>query len=134
MGLSGLFIGFVIPVKHEKRTLIAVPALGSMAVLALPHTGGGGAFAMAALCGVGFAGVIPVTIAMAQRLLPHRTGLASGLMMGGAWCIAGVGPILAQRLAEAAGLNAAFAAVAALLLLAGLVSLAIPASAIARTE
>jgi hypothetical protein len=39
---------------------------------------------------------VPLSIAAAQRLLPHRTTLASGLMMGGAWSLALVGPPLAQ--------------------------------------
>lgn len=126
MGFSGLLLGFVISHKHERRTLVLVPCLGATAVAALPHTSGLASFLVAALCGVGYAGIIPITIAMAQRLLPHRTSLASGLMMGGAWSIAALGPILAQVLCDHAGLSGAFLVVAAMLLAAGLVSVAIP--------
>jgi MFS family permease len=128
MGLSGLVLGFLISHKHEKRTLVLVPALGATAVAALPYSSGLWAYLLVALCGVGFAGVIPMTIAMAQRLLPHRTSLASGLMMGGAWAVAGIGPPNAQKLHDAAGLESAFLVVAGLLLLAGLASAALPAA------
>jgi len=133
MGLSGLTLGFLITHKHEKRTLVVVPMLGALAVAALPYSSGVWAYLLTGLCGVGFAGVIPLTIAMAQRLLPHRTSLASGLMMGGAWALAGIGPIVAQRLYDTLGVQRAFLAVAGLLLLAGLVSIALPARIMRQT-
>jgi FSR family fosmidomycin resistance protein-like MFS transporter len=133
MGLGGLALGYAVPVRHEKATLIAVPVLGSLAILAMPHSAGAGAFALAGAAGFGYFGVMPITVAMSQRLLPHRTSLASSLMMGGAWAIAALGPVVAQRVYAAAGLNAAFVFAAALLFVAGLVSLPIPGSVIGRT-
>lgn len=127
MGISGLAAGFV-RVRHEKALLVLVPVLGAAATALFPHAGSAGAFILAALAGVGYAGVIPITISLAQRLLPHRTGLASGLMMGGAWALAAVGPPLAEALAAHAGLAGAFHGVAALLLLAGGLGLALPGS------
>lgn len=134
MGLSGLLVGFVISHRHEKRTLVLLPVAGSLAVAALPFTSGAASLLFVALCGVGFAGVIPLTIAMAQRLLPHRTSLASGLMMGGAWAVAGAGPVLAQFLFDRVGLERAFLAVAGLLLLGGLTSVALPSRAIRQSH
>jgi len=110
MGVSGLLMGLLIPQRLERVVLIALPLIGSVAILLFPvlapSDGGNGpaniglgvvgAAIVAFLAGVGYAGVMPLTITMAQRLLPHRTSLASGLMMGGAWSLAACGPPLVQ--------------------------------------
>ncbi|HZW08894.1 MAG TPA: MFS transporter [Phycisphaerales bacterium] len=133
MAVGGLSAGAFLRRHHEKGALIAVPAAGALAVAAFPFAGGVWApYALSLATGVGFAGVVPVTIALAQRLLPHRTGLASGLMMGGAWGFAGVGPPLAQWIDLRWGLSTAFIAAAALLFVAGLLSTALPAKLLAR--
>lgn len=133
MGLGGLLLGYLVPLRHEKRALLAVPLLGSLAILAMPHTSGPAAFAFSIAAGFGYFGVMPITVAMSQRLLPHRTSLASGLMMGGAWAIGASGSPLAQLIETHSGLTTAFAFAAATLALSGLVSLAIPGHAIGRT-
>ncbi|MBL9030520.1 MAG: MFS transporter [Phycisphaerae bacterium] len=133
MGVSGLLAGMVVPTRHERRALVLVPCAGAAAVALVPYAGGAGALALAVGCGIGYAGVIPLTIAMAQRLLPHRTGLASGLMMGGAWSVAAAGPPLAQWLIRGVGLTWSFAVVAGLLVVAGLVSMALPGAALRDT-
>ena len=74
---------------------------------------------LAVVAGVAYGGIMPITITMAQRLLPHRTSLASGLMMGGAWSIAGIGPSLAQILMERAGMVWACEVTALLLVVSG---------------
>jgi MFS family permease len=100
----------MIPQRLERTVLIALPLMGSVAILLFPvfapSDGGNGpaniglgvvgAGIVAFLAGIGYAGVMPLTITMAQRLLPHRTSLASGLMMGGAWSLAACGPPLVQ--------------------------------------
>lgn len=110
MGISGLLMGLMIPQRLERTVLIALPIMGSVAILLFPvlapSDGGNGpaniglgvvgAGIVAFLAGIGYAGVMPLTITMAQRLLPHRTSLASGLMMGGAWSLAACGPPLVQ--------------------------------------
>ncbi len=78
------------------------------------------------MAGIGFGGVLPVTISLSQRLLPHRMSLASSLMMGGAWAIGSGGPPLAERLTASIGLDGAFLVMGAFLLVAGLISIAIP--------
>ena len=54
-------------------------------------------------------------------MLPHRTSLASGLMMGGAWTVATLGPRLAELGTSRIGLEATFAVTAVLLVLSGAV-------------
>ena len=134
MGAAGLAAGIVLRAHHEKGALIAVPCAGALAVVAFPlatlvDPGGGVAlgmaFVLAILAGAGYGGMIPVTLSLSQRLLPHRTGLASGLMLGGAWCFGAVGPPLASMLTNGVGawggigLDWAFVAVGGLLLVSG---------------
>lgn len=146
MAIGGLGLGAVLRSHHEKAAIVIVPLLGAVAIVAFPHSHAfaaelglpallvPAAFVLAMATGVGYAGTVPVTIALAQRLLPHRTSLASGLMMGGAWGFAAVGPPIAQELVEAFGLTAAFAVTAGVLAFAGLLSLTLPAKLLSRVS
>jgi MFS family permease len=139
MGAAGLSAGWLIRPGREKRALILIPIWGALAIGAISATnhfmvGAGASLASVVplvalftlLAGVGFGGVLPMTISLSQRLLPHRTGLASAMMMGGAWAIGSGGPPLADRLTGWIGLDGAFLVMAGLLLVAGLMALAIP--------
>ncbi len=162
MGSVGIILGFMLSARFEKLAFVVLPILGSFALFMIPRAG---MFATGAevpvaiigtiLTGVGFGAVIPVSISLAQRLLPHRTSLASGLMLGGAWMLAFVGPIFAEivhkgfaskpgtprfvintieslpeglsaSLLDGFGLDAGFTATAVALFLAGLISLLLP--------
>ncbi len=85
-------------------------------------------FVLTVVAGLGFGGLIPVSISLAQRLLPHRTGLASGLMMGGAWMFAGSGALVAERVFTEWGFEAAFYATGGFMLLAAGLSALLPSS------
>ncbi len=162
MGGVGILLGFLLAARFEKLVFVVLPMLGSVALFMIPRSGliADGVevpFAIFAtiLTGVGFGAVIPVSITLAQRLLPHRTSLASGLMLGGAWMLAFVGPILAELvhkgfahkpntpkfmldaigslpesvsipILEGMGLDAGFTATAVALFLAGLIALLLP--------
>lgn len=136
MGLGGLCIGFLVARRHERALLIWVPIVGAVFLASMPHTGDwvrlnqtGGLLAllMCCLAGAGYAGVIPTTISLSQRLLPHRTSLASGLMMGGAWAIAAAGPSMAQGLLSAVGLSWTFGITALMLAVSGLLGIGLRA-------
>jgi MFS family permease len=90
------------------------------------------------LAGAGFGACIPVSLGLAQRMLPHRTSLASGLMLGGAWAFAFAGPLVAEwvqnGLMGGLGLDAAFFVTAGALFVAGMISLALPSELMARTH
>jgi MFS family permease len=136
MGVGALLIGFLVPRRMEKRVLVVVPLIGAVFVALMPRTGPwsgltdtGAVLAILAcgVAGVGYAGVVPTTIAMAQRLLPHRTSLASGLMLGGAWSVGALGPTVAEWLATRAwGLEGAFVAVGLMLVAAGALAALLP--------
>ena len=126
MLIAGVVVGLIVKPRMEKPLLVWMPAAGAACIAAFPFVTSldgplGGvpmAFVFSVLGGIGYAGVVPITISMAQRLLPHRTSLASGLIMGGAWAIAAIGPALAQQLYLRAGLTWSFVAVGAVLLVA----------------
>lgn len=144
MAAGGLSAGAFLRTHHEKAALAVVPLAGALAIAAFPHAGQVAdalgtpamlstvAFLLAVATGVGYAGTVPVTVALAQRLLPHRTGLASGLMMGGAWGFAAMGPPLAQKLIDTAGLTPTFLVTALALAGAGVLSLGLPGRLLAR--
>ena len=162
MGAVGILLGFMLAARFEKLVFVVLPMLGSIAVFMIPRGAMISESVMVPLAifatvltGVGFGAVIPVSITLAQRLLPHRTSMASGLMLGGAWMLAFVGPILAELvhkglsnkpstpgfvldaigslpeglsrpMLEGFGLEAGFTATAVALFLAGLIALLLP--------
>jgi len=124
MGGAGLTAGWLLAKRHEKASLVVVPLAGALTIAAIPFVDDLGlnhggvialGLALAVLTGVGFGGTVPTVIALAQRLLPHRTTLASGMMMGGAWGLAFVGPPIAEQIERRASLDTAFFVTAALL-------------------
>lgn len=125
IGVGGLVLLRVLRGRSERAVLIVIPLLGAFVVAATPMADAGGwlAIALCALAGVGYGGVIPTTLSLAQRLLPHRTSLASGLMLGGAWAIASAGPPLVQWLYTRWGLGGAFLVTSILLAASGVVAM-----------
>jgi MFS family permease len=169
MGLGGILLGLLLAPRFEKAAFVTLPILGAIMIALIPSVGRSApslapALVMlaAVVSGLGFGAVIPVSISLAQRLLPHRTSLASGIMLGGAWTLAFVGPIAAElvqngiahkptqpgflaglvnalpfglddKLAQGMGLDAAFLLAAIALACAGLFSLLLPQKLIVHT-
>jgi len=122
MGVGGLLGGTLVRPGREKRVLVGSAIIGVPAIVLFPLATPWLAVALAMLAGVGFASATPLSIAVAQRLLPHRTSLASSLMMGGAWVFAASGPLLAQGFIAGLGLGGAFVAIAFMLAVSGAVT------------
>ncbi|MCC5824236.1 MAG: MFS transporter [Phycisphaerales bacterium] len=145
MGGGGLILGFVLAARFEKTVFWVIPTLGAVAIAGLAWTDAV-PIALAApvaltgsvLAGAGFGACVPISMGLAQRMLPHRTSLASGLMLGGAWAFAFAGPMAAEwvqyGLMGGLGLSAAFLATAGALFVAGLITLALPRELMARTH
>ncbi|MEM0984229.1 MAG: MFS transporter [Planctomycetota bacterium] len=131
-GFGGIGLGYLIGRRFghtlEKPLFVVIPVLGAIGIAAFPFIAqldttasplatNAVALTVSAIGGLGFGSLIPVSMSIAQRLLPHRAALASGMMLGGAWCFAVVGPILAERIHQDQDerLRTAFFAVAALL-------------------
>ncbi|MCC5786651.1 MAG: MFS transporter [Phycisphaerales bacterium] len=127
MAVGGLVLGVMVKRGLEKSVLISVPlaGAGAMALMAFspeliemledPRLLLPLAVGLVFATGFGYAGPVPVTVAVAQRLLPHRTSMASGLMLGGSWGFAFVGPLLCEGVIRVAGLQSAMLVVAVML-------------------
>lgn len=103
MGVGAILAGRLVRPGTERGAILALSIAGALFTALTGYAGGrwgGGALGLwpmyvcAALTSLGFSSILPITIGLAQRLLPHRTGLASSLMMGGSWAIAAVAPLL----------------------------------------
>ena len=169
MGSGGILLGILLAPRLEKAAFVTLPLLGALMIALIPAVGRTApdiapyvVMLASVVSGLGFGAVIPVSISLAQRLLPHRTSLASGLMLGGAWMLAFVGPIIAElvqngiadkptqpnflaklvsafplglddKLTQGMGLDAAFLLTAIALACAGLFSLLLPQKLIVQS-
>lgn len=123
MALGGLLAGAYVRPGREKWPMVLVPILFAPIILLLPQASLQVGYLLAVVAGVGFASMIPVTIALAQHLMPRHTNLASGLMMGGAWSVAMIGPRCAEYGVEKFGISTTFGLTAAMLAISGMLCL-----------
>ena len=126
MALGGMLSGFYIRQGREKWPMVLVPLVFAPLIALLPYAPLAIGYALAVAAGVGFAAMIPVTIALAQHLMPRHTNLASGLMMGGAWSVAVIGPRCAEYGVSQVGIPTTFAVTAGMLAVSGLLCLPLP--------
>lgn len=132
MGVSALLAGRMVRSGEEKGPMVWIPLAASPLILAMgffpPESAWtyGGMIAMAFVAAGGFAAAAPLAISAAQRLMPGATGMASSLMMGGAWATSAAFPFLASWAISGGGLPAGFAVMAGLLAMNGVVSMLVP--------
>lgn len=149
MGLGAVALGFVLSRGREKAAFVFVPLVGAAAIAVFGPVGRlldgvhlgpqVGSFCLLVIAGFGFGSTHPVSIRVAQRLLPHRTSLASGLMLGGAWSLSAIGPFAAKWLHQGFGkeelargdarLDSAILVTAGVLAVSGALALLLPKSA-----
>ena len=125
MAAGGISAGVLVRSGREKFPLIVIPILFAPLVALFPWASLKGGYLLAFAAGVGFASMVPVTIALAQQMLPHRPNLASSLMMGGAWAVAMLGPRFAELGVTHWGINNTFYLTAGALAISGIVCIAI---------
>jgi len=169
MGGAGITLGFILAARFEKAVFVILPMLGAVCIAMIPklsamdpEIGRWMVMGASVLSGVGFGAAIPVSMSLSQRLLPHRTSLVSGLMLGGAWSLSFLGPLGAEvvqnglgtkpnvpgfvmwmverlpgsiqlRLMDGMGINAAFMVTAVVLAIAGFVTILLPHKLIVRS-
>jgi MFS family permease len=121
MACGGFLAGTLVAPDREKGPLVWVPLVFAPMVALFPRFGIEVSYLMALLAGIGFSSMIPISIALAQHLLPHRANFAASLMMGGAWMVATIGPRSAEYGVSHFGLNNTFLLIACLLACSGLV-------------
>ena len=158
MGVFGLLGGRLIAQGSEKRPMVLVSIVGAFCVASVGFVGDWGwaisdgawwgllpAYTLACLTAFGFFTCVPVSVGLAQRLLPSHTGLASSLTMGVGWSASASAPFLAPVFMGAslhtaqthggvtsAQLNAGFIGFGALLLVAAALSAMLPSRALHR--
>lgn len=135
MAIGGVSAGALIRPGREKWPMTFVPIVAAPLIALFPWMGFIGGYVLAAAAGFGFAAMVPVSISLAQRLLPHRTSLASALMLGGAWTLAFIGPRGAEYCLSTLkiGLPATFAITAALLAISGILCVFLDTDLLKRT-
>jgi MFS transporter, FSR family, fosmidomycin resistance protein len=121
MAIGGILAGRFVRPNRERGPMIWVPLIFCPVVALFPYMSVEASYVFAALAGIGFSSMIPISIALAQHLLPHRANLASSLMMGGAWTVATIGPRCAEFGVTHIGVNTTFLLTAAVLALSGIV-------------
>ncbi len=100
-GAIGTFFGGPAADRFGKRTLITVSLLGALPLsLLIPHVTGGWAYPLLFLDGLLVLSSFSVTVVYAQELLPGRIGTVSGLMIGLAFGMGGIGASMLGRLAD----------------------------------
>lgn len=120
-GLGGLLAGALIKTGREKLPLILTPIFFGPFLCFLAFLQPGyAAYAACFIGGIGFAAMTPITISVGQQLMPHHTRLASGMMLGGAWAIASIGPRFSEFLIQTFGLQTAIITIGLMLIPAGI--------------
>ena len=120
-GLGGLLAGALIRTGREKIPLILTPILfGPFLCLLAFLQPGYAAYAACFIGGIGFAAMTPITISVGQQLMPYHTRLASGMMLGGAWAVASIGPRFSEFLIQNFGLQTAIITIGLMLIPAGM--------------
>lgn len=111
-GAIGGLLGGALSDRIDRRRVLALSlALGTPLLGGFIQRQDPWAYVFLALGGVSIYLSAAVTIVMAQELLPHRAGVASSIVMGLAWAVAGISLTAVGALADAVGLSTALTAV-----------------------
>ena len=111
----------------QKRVIAGTLALTIPALLLYVAFPGPQALLLGALFGFFADASLSVTLVMAQRLVPGRIGVASGVILGLGFVTGGIGVPITGRIADLFGMPIALASLTGLLVAATLVALTIPA-------
>lgn len=119
LGAIGGLMGGALSDRLGRREILALSLVGSAPLLFL-FVRGQGPWSYLFLAGGGITIYLSaaVTIAMAQDLMPQRASVASSIVMGLAWGVAGLSLTAVGALADAVGLSKALAWILSLTLLA----------------
>lgn len=109
--MSGVAGGLICGAFGDKRNRIKVLVLsGVVSALALAmflQTSGFWSFVCLSLAGAGMNGALPISVVLAQEMLPRNAGLASGMTLGFTWGLSGLATALTGLIGDLYGLNAA---------------------------
>lgn len=124
----GSILGGYFSDRYGRRATIIASSLLSAALFAVFLRSGSGhlSWAILALGGAAFQAAFPVSIVFAQELFPRSAGMASGMMMGLAWGVGGLGLYVTTFISERYGLLTALACSPVLLIVAAALCLFLP--------
>lgn len=114
----------------ERRVLLASLTLSVPPLLLIAGYPGPWAFAAGAAFGITADASLSVTLVAAQRLMPGRTGIASGAILGLGFITGGIGVPVTGRIADSVGIGPALASLALVSGLATVLALTIPPGAL----
>jgi MFS transporter, FSR family, fosmidomycin resistance protein len=108
MGSIGIFIaGFLSDLISRKLLLVGTSVIGIVFYLLFFYSSGIWLWISLGVVGAAVQATIPVTIVMAQELIPQNKGLASGLVMGFAVGLGQIGALITGLLGDQIGLEPA---------------------------
>lgn len=129
-GAVGTLIGGALADRLGQRRIVVVSlALAIPALLLFAGLPGRYALLTGALFGLACDASLSVTLVMAQRLVPGRVGVTSGVILGLGFITGGIGVPITGRLADAVGIQAALMSLGVLAAIGSLVALTIPREA-----
>ena len=130
---GGLCAGFLVRPGREKWPLVVLPCAVSPLAAGLAFLPVEWSYVVCFFVGVGMFSMVPIVIALAQRMLPHRTHLASAIVLGGPWVPAMCGPRLAEWSLGALGQTQTFILIGVGLFVSGTVVLPLRSSFLMQT-
>jgi len=105
-GAIGTFLGGPLSDRFGKRNLLILSTLGSLPLTLLtPYVSGFWTFPLLFLSGFIMLSSFSVTVVYAQELLPGRIGMVSGLIIGLAFGMGGMGALVFGSLADTFSLS-----------------------------
>jgi FSR family fosmidomycin resistance protein-like MFS transporter len=125
--IAGVVFGNIADRVDRRLVITGGLLLSAPAFFLLPVVDGGLAFVMAMAAGGLTGGSHSIIVVLAQDLLPKSKGLASGSILGFIFATGALGTLLIGTLSDLIGLNATFQLVAAVVAVAGVLALALPA-------
>ena len=104
-GVAGTILGSILADRFGHKPLLVISLLlTSLLIPLILVVRGPALFAVLAVIGLALISSFTVTIVMAQRLLPQNLGIASGLMVGFAIGVGGLGVTLLGLIADHFGI------------------------------
>ncbi|MBI5651977.1 MAG: MFS transporter [Chloroflexi bacterium] len=126
VAIGGLIGGTLSDKVGRRRILILSTALAGPALWGLLQTANETSFLLAPLLGLTLGASIPVTLVMAQSLIPRGMGMMSGVVFGFTFIAGGIGVAINGLIADQFGIVPTMTLNAALLIIAAALALFLP--------
>jgi len=126
LALGGFAGGFLADRFGRRRIVFASLVVLAPLLFLLWHANEQAAFLVAPFAGLAVGAALPITLVMAQELLPRNIGIASGLALGFGFATGGIGVAITGLIADHFGILTALYLLAVLPLVAAVVTLALP--------